>query len=86
MAEAGFPEVDTHLWSGFFVPAGTPDAVVKKLETELGRAIADSSVQDGLKKMAVDPGGPTGAAFKDYVDKDIATMSAVVKAANLKFQ
>jgi tripartite-type tricarboxylate transporter receptor subunit TctC len=24
MAEAGFPEVDTHLWSGFFVPAGTP--------------------------------------------------------------
>ena len=86
MAEAGYPDVNTHLWSGFFVPAGTPAPIVKTLETELGRAIADNAVQEGLKKMAVDPGGPVGDAFKDYIDKDIATMSEVVKAANLKFQ
>ena len=86
MAEAGYPDVNTHLWSGFFVPTGTPAPVVKKLEAELGKALADSGVQDALKKMAVDPGGPTGEAFKTYIDKDIETMAAVVKAANLKFQ
>ena len=64
MAEAGYPDVNTHLWSGFFVPVGTPDPVVKKLTAELGRALADPGVQDGLKKMAVTPGGPTGEAFK----------------------
>ena len=37
MAEAGFPDVDTQLWSGFFVPAGTPAPVVAKLTAELGR-------------------------------------------------
>jgi tripartite-type tricarboxylate transporter receptor subunit TctC len=86
MAEAGFPEVDTQLWSGFFVPAGTPAAIVTKLTTELGKALADPGVQDGLKKMAVTPGGPTGDAFKKRIDADIKTFADVVKAANLTFK
>jgi tripartite-type tricarboxylate transporter receptor subunit TctC len=85
MAEAGYPEVNTKLWSGFFVSAGTPDAVVQKLTTELGRALADPAVQEGLKKMATTPGGPTGDAFKKVVEGDIKAFGDVVKAANLKF-
>ena len=86
MAEAGFPDVDTQLWSGFFVPAGTPAAIATKLTTELGKALADPSVQEGLKKMAVTPGGPTGDAFKARIDADIKTFAEVVKAANLTFK
>lgn len=86
MAEAGYPEVSTHLWSGFFVRAGTPAPIVAKLTTELGRALADSGVQASLKKMAVNPGGPTGEAFKKIIDADITTFADVVKTANLKFE
>lgn len=86
MAEAGYPEVNTKLWSGFFLPAGTPDAVVQKLRTELGRALADPAVHDGLKKMATTPGGPTGDAFKKVIEDDIKTFADVAKAANLKFE
>jgi tripartite-type tricarboxylate transporter receptor subunit TctC len=86
MAEAGFPEVDTHLWSGFFVPAGTPAPIVAKLTAELGKALADPGVQDGLQKMAVKPGGPTGDAFKKRIDADIKAFAEVVKAANLTFK
>ncbi len=86
MAEVGYPEVNTQLWSGFFVPAGTPAPVVSKLTTELARAIADSGVQTALKKMAVKPGGPTGEAFKQYIDTDIKTHRDVVSAAKLKFE
>jgi tripartite-type tricarboxylate transporter receptor subunit TctC len=86
MAEAGYPDVNTHLWSGFFVPAGTPAPIVTKLEVDLGRALIDPQVQDGLKKMAVTPGGPRGEAFAHYIDEDITTMGAVVKAAHLTFQ
>ncbi|HZT27671.1 MAG TPA: tripartite tricarboxylate transporter substrate binding protein [Pseudolabrys sp.] len=86
MAEAGFPQVDTQLWSGFFVPTGTPEPVVAKLRTELGRALADPAVQEGLKKMAVMPGGPTGDAFKKRIDADIETFADVVKAAKLSFE
>lgn len=86
MAEVGYPDINTQLWSGFFVPTGTPDAVVKKLTTELGRALADAHVQDGLRKMAVTPGGPTGDAFKKVIEADIKTFAEVVKAAHLTFQ
>ena len=86
MAEAGYPEVDTHLWSGFFVPAGTPEPIVAKLTQELGRALADPGVQEGLKKMAVTPGGPTGDAFKKRIDADIKTFADVVAAAKLTFK
>jgi tripartite-type tricarboxylate transporter receptor subunit TctC len=85
MAEAGYPEVDTHLYSGFFVPAGTPQPIVDKLTAALGKALADTHVQDGLKKMAVNPGGPTGEAFRKYIAKDIETIKAVATAAHLKF-
>jgi tripartite-type tricarboxylate transporter receptor subunit TctC len=86
MAEAGYPSVDVHLWSGFFVVAGTPKPIADKLTAELGKALADTRVQDGLKKMGVDPGGPTGDAFKKVIDADIEKFSEVVKAAHLSFQ
>jgi tripartite-type tricarboxylate transporter receptor subunit TctC len=85
MAEVGYPEVDTHLGRGFCGPAGTPEPVVKKLTEELGRAIADPGVQDGLKKMAVKPGGPTGDAFAKRIDADIKAFGDVVTAAKLTF-
>jgi tripartite-type tricarboxylate transporter receptor subunit TctC len=86
MAEAGYPAVDVQLWSGFFVVTGTPKPIADKLTAELGKALADAHVQDGLKKMAVTPGGPTGEAFKKVIDADIEKFGEVVKAANLTFQ
>jgi tripartite-type tricarboxylate transporter receptor subunit TctC len=86
MKEAGFPEVDSKLWSGFFVPEGTPDAIVAKLTTELGKALADAGVRVSLSKMAVKPGGPTGDAFKKIIDDEIKSYSDVVHAAKLTFQ
>jgi tripartite-type tricarboxylate transporter receptor subunit TctC len=86
MAEMGYPEVNTQLYSGLFVPAGTPAPVVAKLTAEFAKAIADPAVQTSLKKMAVTPGGPTGDAFKKYIDDDIKTNSDVVAAAKLKFE
>lgn len=86
MAELGFPEVNTKLWSGFFITAGTPEPIVKKLQAGLAQALADSGVQDKLRGMAVTPGGPTGDAFAKYINQDIDVYVAVAKAANLKFQ
>ena len=86
MAEAGLPDVNTHLWSGLFLPAGTPPPVIDKLITEFGRALDDPGVQEKLKTMAVTPGGPSGKDFANYIEEDIRNFSAVVKAANLTFQ
>ena len=63
----------------------TTAPIVAKLSKELGRALADPAVQEGLRKMAVTPGGPTGAAFAKIIEADIKTFGDVVKAAKLTF-
>src|SRR5580658_8723951 len=84
MAEAGFPSVDVHLWSGVFVLTATPPAVVAKLEKALDETIRDPGVSDKLKALAVDPGGATPEQFKGIIASDIVKFGDVVKAANLK--
>jgi len=85
MAEAGFPEVDIKLWSGFFVAANTPAPIAAKLEQALRRAIADPDVNSKLKAMAVNPGGGSSEEFRKMIDADIEKYVGIVKAANLKF-
>jgi len=86
MAEAGYPEVDIGLWSGLFVTVATPPAIVKKLDVELRRVLADAGVREKLKAMAVNPGGGPGDDFRKMIEGDIKKYADVVKAANLTFE
>ena len=86
MAEAGYPEVDVHLWSGIFAASATPPAIVAKLQKAFAEAIADPGVSGKLKAMAVNPGGATPEEFKKIIAADIVKFGDVVKAANLKFE
>jgi tripartite-type tricarboxylate transporter receptor subunit TctC len=86
MAEAGFPEVDIHLWSGVFAPAATPPVIAKKLEAALQQAILAPEVAPKLKAMAVTPGGTSSEEFRHKIDADIKAFEGVVKAANLTFE
>ena len=86
MAEAGYPEVNTKLWSGYFVALNTPPAIVVKLEAGLRKAITDPGVSQKLKALAVTPGGNSSADFRKMIDEDIKTYSDVIKAAHLKFE
>jgi tripartite-type tricarboxylate transporter receptor subunit TctC len=86
MAEAGYPDVDVHLWSGVFAPSATAAPIVAKLQKAFAQAIADPGVSQKLKAMAVDPGGATPEEFTKIIDRDVVTFRDVVKAANLKFE
>jgi tripartite-type tricarboxylate transporter receptor subunit TctC len=85
MKEAGFPDVDIKLFSGYFAAVGTPPGIVAKLEAGLQKAIKDPDVASKLKAMAVTPGGQPASEFRAMIDRDIQTISEVIKAANLKF-
>jgi tripartite-type tricarboxylate transporter receptor subunit TctC len=86
MAESGYPEVNTRLWSGFFAPASTPPAIASKLQAAISRAIRDPEVSAKLRGMAVNPGGGSSDEFRKMIDADIESYVQVVKAANLKFE
>jgi tripartite-type tricarboxylate transporter receptor subunit TctC len=86
MAEAGYPDVNVTLWSGMFAPAGTPPAIIAKLQKATNEAIADPGVSEKLKALAVNPGGATPEQFQQIIANDTAKFAGVVKAANLKFE
>jgi tripartite-type tricarboxylate transporter receptor subunit TctC len=86
MAELGLPDVDIQLWSGVFAAAGTPPAIVARLEAALREAIRDPGVQQKLRAMAVNPDGGPSNEFRRVIDADIEKFAGIVKAANLKFE
>lgn len=84
MAELGISDLEVMIWSGFFVPAGTPPAIVKKLEVEIARTLKLPDIRKRLNTMGVDPIGNTSEEFGRIVASDIARWTAVAKAANIK--
>lgn len=85
MTESGFPDVNVSLFSGFFVPAGTPKPIVDKLHKELNAVITQSEVTGKLRGMAVVPRGSGTAEFSKVIADEQKLWAEVIKAGNLKF-
>jgi tripartite-type tricarboxylate transporter receptor subunit TctC len=84
MAEQGV-DVNVGLWSGFFLPAGTPKPIVDKLHNALREVIVNTDVKDKLAQMATKPSGMGPEDFARHIDAEIKMWEEVVKAGNLKF-
>jgi tripartite-type tricarboxylate transporter receptor subunit TctC len=85
MTESGFPDVNVSLFSGFFVPAGTPKPIVDKLHKELNAVIMNSDVTGKLRGMAVVPKGSGTDAFAKIIADEQKLWADVIKTGNLKF-
>jgi tripartite-type tricarboxylate transporter receptor subunit TctC len=85
-AEVGIPEIEVYLWTGMFVPAGTPAAIVKKLQDEIIRAVKTPEVSEKLKTLSLQPVASTSEEFSRVIAAEIARWTAVAKAANIRIQ
>jgi tripartite-type tricarboxylate transporter receptor subunit TctC len=65
-------------------PAGTPAAIVRKLQDEVARVVRLPEIRERLAGMAIDPVGNTSEEFARIIAADIAKWTAVAKAANIK--
>jgi tripartite-type tricarboxylate transporter receptor subunit TctC len=86
MTEAGVPDVNVSLWSGLFAPAGTPPAIVKKLEGEIIKIMRMADVKEKFKAMATGTVGSTSAEFAHTIDTETKMWTDVGKAANVKLE
>ncbi len=84
MKEAGVDGVAVDGFSGFVAPAGTPRAIVKKLENEVNEILKLTDVQDRMKQIGLIPAGGTGEEFRAMIAAAIPMWTEVAKAANIK--
>jgi tripartite-type tricarboxylate transporter receptor subunit TctC len=83
MAEAGLPGYDTSTWGGVLAPAGTPVAVVNKLNAEINKALSDPAVKKNLAGMGIETVTESPQYFADYIQSEMTKWAKVAKAANI---
>jgi len=84
VAESGFPGFEAALWLGVFAPAGTPAAVVERLQRELVAIAAQPDFIEALAKNGAEPPGVAPREFPALVRDELARYGKVVKAIGLK--
>ena len=83
VAESGVPGYEFGIWFGLFVPAGTPKAIVTRLNQEVVKALANPETRDQLLKVGVNPGTSTPDQLGKLLRADIAKWAKVIKAAKI---
>jgi len=82
--EAGFKGLVLDQWLGVLVPAGTPPAIVARLNADIGKALADPAIRANLVQSAQEPIGGTAEAFGARVREDFEKYGRLVQELNIK--
>jgi tripartite-type tricarboxylate transporter receptor subunit TctC len=82
--EAGYPDSDTTIWYGVFMPAKTPRAIIEKFHAAGMRLLATPQMQEKLKQLAVDPMPLTPVEMDTFVAREIAANGKLIKAAGIQ--
>jgi tripartite-type tricarboxylate transporter receptor subunit TctC len=81
--ESGYKGVVLEAWYGAFVPAGTPPAIIARLNDEMNKALKDPKLMGTFAKGAIEPVGGTGEEFGKLTQADSAKYARLVREINL---
>jgi tripartite-type tricarboxylate transporter receptor subunit TctC len=86
LAEAGVPGAEVATWWGIAVPAGTPEAIVTKLNADIGAIVTQPESAQRLENEGAEPRPLTSAAFSKFVASEMDKWARVAREANIKIQ
>jgi len=84
LAEQGLKDFDISLWFGVWAPAGTPAAIVQKLNAEVGRILQSAEVREQFAKLGITPAPMKPDEFARFVREQIETYRRIVRQADIQ--
>ena len=84
VAESGFPGFQVLAWWCLAAPAGTPEAVIKKLSDAAQQAVASPEITARLRKMEIEPMLLNAAELTEFVNKDIPAWTNFIRSSGIK--
>jgi tripartite-type tricarboxylate transporter receptor subunit TctC len=84
MREAGFAGIELDAWFGLVAPAGTPDAVVGKLNAAFVQAVRDPEVGKQMAEQGAEPAGITPEEFASFIASEIDRFGKIVRTVGAK--
>ena len=82
-SEAGLPGYEVISWGGIFAPAGTPAAIVTKLNGEMNAALQTADLKERYSRIAVEPAGGPPQVLAKLVASEVRKWSKVIEDANI---
>lgn len=86
IAESGLPGFDVTVTYGIFAPAGTPAAIINKVNAEVARILAQTEIVERLSAAGLDARASTPQQFGEVVKEEVALWSNVVKEAKIRIE
>ena len=86
LIEAGYPALDSGAWVGVVVTAGTPAAVIARLNSEVAKAVKDPTLSNVFFKQMIEPVGSTPSVFDAFLRAEHDKWGKVIKDAKLDLQ
>jgi tripartite-type tricarboxylate transporter receptor subunit TctC len=86
MAEAGFPRLTRGLWAGLLGPAGTPAAIVTRLNADINASLATAEMRASLAKLGYEAKISSPQNFAAQIVEEIETWKTAAKAAGIELQ
>jgi len=86
VSEAGVPGYEATIWLGIMAPAGTPAAVVDKLNAEIAKVIARPEISNAWAKQGAEPMTMSPTSFGSFLKADIEKWAKVIKTAGIQVQ
>jgi tripartite-type tricarboxylate transporter receptor subunit TctC len=86
IAEAGFPQLafNPDAWAGILAPAGTPSAIINKLNGAIRESLESSELQASFSKLGYQPKITSPQEFAAFLASEMQKWPPIVKAAGLK--
>ena len=83
MIESGYGGLSLSFWAGLWAPAGTPDYVVERFNSEVNAVLASPEVVSGLTKLGLEarPGSPR--QFADFIAAEIPKWRDIVRVSGV---
>jgi tripartite-type tricarboxylate transporter receptor subunit TctC len=86
LAEQGLKDYDMTLWFGLWAPAGTPGAVVQKLNAAVNGIVQQADVREQFAKLGIQPSPMKPEEFARFVRGEIEVYKKIVKQADIQPQ
>ncbi|VTU38466.1 Argininosuccinate lyase [Variovorax sp. PBL-H6] len=84
--EAGFPELGLSIWYGLVAPAGTPDAVIRRLNGAFNQVLAQPEVIAFMTADGTEPMAMTPTAFGTLIREDRASWKRTIDALQIRLE
>jgi tripartite-type tricarboxylate transporter receptor subunit TctC len=86
VSEAGVPGYEVTSWWAMYVPAGTPQPIIGRLNADIAKALALPDVKNWIESQAGQAGGGSPEALAAFQAAETAKWGTLVRAANIKPQ